>query len=72
MFSHATEKPEVFHESIENCCLLKYQVFLMAVSVAWSLLSILLLTAASYWFYVTNRYVDGLDSDEDTNFVELY
>ena len=72
MFSHATEKPEVFHESIENCCLPKYQVFLMAVSVAWSLLSILLLTAASYWFYLTNRYVDGLDSDEDTNFVELY
>ena len=71
MFSNATEKPEVLHESIENCCLHKYQVFLMAVSVAWSLLSILLLTAALYWFYVTNKYDDNLASDKDTNVVEL-
>ena len=71
MYPNATEKPEVFHESIENCCLHKHQVFLMALSVAWSLLSILLLTAALYWFYVTNRYGDG-DSEEDRNIVELY
>ena len=43
----------------------------MALSVAWSLLSMLLLTAALYWFYVTNKYGDNLASDEDTNVVEL-